>query len=110
MARSRTCRSLRRNFFLGGEDEFAKGPPRASTKSSNTSTLSPAISRAPTLAPAPVPAPLSIDKLFKQFIKAYLESNRGPSQPPTERKQLFKAKMPDIYYGKLHIDCYHFCQ
>ena len=27
-----------------------------------------------------------------------------------ECKQPFKAKVPDLYYGKLHMDCYHFCQ
>ena len=43
-------------------------------------------------------------------MKAYLESNQGPSQPPTKRKQSFKAKVPDVYYGKLHIDYYYFCQ
>ena len=43
-------------------------------------------------------------------MKAYLESNQGPSQPPEERKRLLKAKVPDVYYGKLHIDCYHFCE
>ena len=21
-----------------------------------------------------------------------------------------KAKVPKVYYGKLHMDCYHFCQ
>ena len=43
-------------------------------------------------------------------MKAYLESNQGPSQPPEERKRPLKAKVPDVYYGKLHMDCYHFCQ
>ena len=41
---------------------------------------------------------------------AYLESNQGPKQPPTEREQSFKAKILEVYYGKSHMDCYHFCQ
>ena len=43
-------------------------------------------------------------------MKPYLESNQGPTQLLLERKQTSKAKIPKIYYGKLHIDCYHFCQ
>ena len=43
-------------------------------------------------------------------MKAYLESNQRPNQLLVECKQFFKAKMPDVYYGKLHMDCYHFCQ
>ena len=43
-------------------------------------------------------------------MKAYLEFNQGPSQPPEERERPLKAKVPDVYYGKSHMDCYHFCQ
>ena len=110
MAGPRTCHSPPCNPSQGGEDEPAKGPPRAPTEGNNTSTLFLAISRTPTLVPAPTPALPSTNELFKQFIKTYLESNQGPSQPLVERKQLFKAKVPDVYYGKLQMDCYHFCQ
>ena len=43
-------------------------------------------------------------------MKAYLESNQGPRQLPEEREQTFKAKVPEVYYGKSHMDCYQFCQ
>ena len=43
-------------------------------------------------------------------MKAYLESNQGPSQPLKEREQPLEAKVLDVYYGKLHMDCYHFYQ
>ena len=102
------CYSLRRNAPPKGEDKLAGGLLGALTKGSNTSTSSPAVSRAPT--PIPSSTPLSINELFQQFMKAYLESNQGPSQPPEERKRPFKAKVPDVYYGKLHMDCYHFYQ
>ena len=104
MAGPRTRRSPRRNPPPGGEDELAEGPPGASTKGSHTPTHSPTISRALTL------APLSTNKLFKRFMKGYLESHQGPSQPLKEHKRPLKAKMPDVYYGKSHMDCYHFCQ
>ena len=41
---------------------------------------------------------------------AYLEFNQRSSQPQTERKQFFKAKVPNVYYDILHMDYYHFCQ
>lgn len=30
------------------------------------------------------------------------------NQKPQERP--FKARFPDLYFGKSHMDCYHFCQ
>ena len=64
----------------------------------------------PALAPALALALLSFDKLFKQFMKAYLESNQGLRQPSAKRKQFLGAKVLNRYYGKLHIDYYHFYQ
>ena len=43
-------------------------------------------------------------------MKTYLESNQRPSQPLEERERPLKAKVPDVYYDKSHMDCYHFCQ
>ena len=79
MAGPRTCRSPCHNSPQGGEDESVEDPPRAPTKGSNTLTLFLAISQTPTLVPAPALAPPSTDELFKQFMKAYLESNQGLS-------------------------------
>ena len=104
MAGPRICRSPRRNPLPGGKNELVGGLQGASNKSSNTSTHSPAISWALT------PAPLFTNKLFKRFMKAYLKSYQGPSQPPKECKRPFKAKVSDVYYGKSHMYCYHFCQ
>ena len=104
MVGPRTPRNPCRNPPLGGKDELTEGPLRAPPKGSNTSTHFLAVSRALTLAPP------STNELFKQFMKAYLKSNQGPSQPPEECKQPFNTKVLDVYYGKLHIDCYHFCQ
>ena len=50
--------------------------------------LGSALSYNPTPGPVPVPplalAPVPIDKLFKQFIKAYLKMNQMPNQPLVE--------------------------
>ena len=102
------------------EDELAREPgPVGGLHSGNTSlvpshNLSPGpeliLALNPAPVPAPTPAPVASEKLFKKFMKAYLETNQGPRQPPEERKQTLKAKVPEVYYGKSYIDCYHFCQ
>ena len=117
---SRPRRSPRRNLppLDPVEDELAREPgPVGGPHSGSTS---PALSRNPTpgpelvpaLNPAPVPAPAppSSNELFKQFMRAYLGSNQGPRQPPAERERSLKAKVPEVYYSKSHMDCYHFCQ
>ena len=79
MARLHTCRSLCHNSPQRNKDESTEGLPGAPTKGNNTPTPSPAISWTPIPVPAPAPAPLSINKLLKQFMKTYLESNQRPS-------------------------------
>ena len=115
----RLCRFPRRNLLIDlVEDELARDP--GSVGGPHSSGTSPVPSRDPTLgpklistlipAPVPAPAPLFSHELFKQFIKAYLKSNQGLRQPPMEHEQPLKAKIPEMYYGKSNIDCYHFCQ
>ena len=73
MAGSRACRSLRQNSFPTGKDELAGAAPikRSSTHISTFIML-----HASTPAPATTLAtsPSLNNKLFKQFIKAYLEA------------------------------------
>ena len=111
MAGTRACRSPCRNFLPANKDKLAGA---ALTKGSNTATPTPVVSCTPTpaLATAPTIAPSSNNKLFKQFMKAYLEAQiigqtKVDSKP---RKQSLKAWFPDLYYGNLHMDCYQFCQ
>ena len=102
------------------EDELARepgpvgGPHSGSTSPALSCNPTPGPELVPALNPAPVPAPTpappSSNELFRQFMKAYLESNQGPRPPPAERERSFKAKVPEVYYGKSHIDCDHFCQ
>ena len=119
---SRPCCSPRRNPPLIDpmEDELARdpgpvgGPHSVSTSPNSSRNPTPGPDQLPDLisAPAPVPnlAPAPTNELFKKFMKAYLESNQGPRQPPMECKQPLKAKVLEVYYDKLYIECYHFCQ
>ena len=69
MARPYTCYSSCRNPLPAVEDELANAAP---TEGSSTSTPSPAVSCTST--PIPTIALSSDNKLFKQFMKAYLEA------------------------------------
>ena len=104
-------RSPCRNPPPAGEDDLAGA---TLTERSGTPILTPVMSRAPTPAPATtfVGAPSLDNKLFKQFIKAYLEAQVPGwiENDPEPREQLLKAQFPDLYYGNLHMDCYQFCQ
>ena len=100
------------------EDELARepgpvgGPHSGSTSPAPSRNSSPGPELVPALNPAPVPAPtlapVASKELLKKFMKAYLETNQGPRQ--LKCKQTLKARVPEVYYGKSHIDCYHFCQ
>ena len=99
MAGPRACRSPYWNPCPAGEDELAGAAP---TEGSGTRTLTPVVSRAPTPAPATTSAvALSSDnKLFKQFMKAYLKAQvpvqLAPKIDLEPCKQLFKARFPDL--------------
>ena len=73
MAGPRACRSPRRNPRPTIKDKLAGA---ALTEGSDIPTPTPIMSHAPTpaLATAPAVAPSSDNKLFKQFMKAYLEA------------------------------------
>ena len=46
-----------------------------------------------------------------KFMKAFVESTQAWNQKQVEPwEQLLKARFLEIYSGKSHINCYHFCQ
>ena len=99
MARPCACRSPRQNPPPTSKDEPAGAAP---TEGSGTPT--------PTLAVVP-----NLDnELFKQFIKAYLEAQTpaltAAKMDAEPRERSLKARLPDLYYGASHIECYWFCQ
>ena len=53
--------------------------------------------------------PLTSEDLFTKFMKVFIEMTQARDQlEPRERP--LKAKTPETYSGKSHIDYYHFCQ
>ena len=117
LCHSLSCSSCRNSLPTDlVEDELARdpGPIRGSHSGSTSSAPScnpiPGLDQVPAWILASAFAPAPINKLFKKFMKAYLESNQGPGQPLVECERLLKAKISKVYYSKSHIDCYHFCQ
>ena len=44
-----------------------------------------------------------------RILKIFSETKDQESKVEVPREQLFKAKVSDVYFEKLHMDCYHFC-
>lgn len=64
-----------------------------------------------TLVPAPVLAKYSIKDLqamTKVCIDLFLQAQARRSKSHRERQ--LKAKLPNLYYDKTHMEYYHFCQ
>ena len=94
---------------LAGEpDELAgtQGPARKSNTGSD---------EAPTEAPTPPEAstlplvPPTSEDFFTKFMKVFMEMTQARDQLKL-REHPLKARTPETYSGKSHMDCYHFCQ
>ena len=128
MARPPARRSPCRNSLPTGKDEPA-GP--APTEGSDTYTPAPAVSRAPTPAPAPAPAPplapapvdadatvryseADLQRILRTVLEVRPLAPAPAPQPlvfpdgPCERP--LKARFPELYCGKTHMECYNFIQ
>ena len=104
------CRSPRVNTLVdpaGELDELAgaQGPAKRSNAGND---------EAPTEAPTPPEAstpplvPPTSEDLFTKFMKVFMETTQAQATEPRERP--LKARTPETYSGKSHMDCYHFCQ
>ena len=93
--------------LAGGLDELAsaQGPARRSNVGSD---------KAPTKAPTPLEAPTlplvlpPTEDFFTRFMKVFMETTRAQALAEPQERAL-KARIPETYSGKSHIDCYHFC-
>ena len=103
----------------GGITQRSATPSKAGLLSSlSCGSLAPTDALEPTPRPATSASPASIDDLFKLFMRTYMYTVKNQAQvqasvqvflPPVEpKKQPLKARFPDLYFGKLHLDCYRF--
>ena len=95
--------------FTGEQDELAgQGPIRRfNTESDEAPTKAPT----PPEVPTPPFIPPSIEDLFTQFMKIFMETTQAQAQALAKpRERPLKAWTPKIYWGKSHMECYHFCQ
>ena len=91
----------------GEQDELAgQGPVRGFNAGSDE-----APTKAPTPPEAPTPpfVPPSTEDLFTKFMKVFMETTQAQAQAEPQERPL-KARSPETYSGKSHMDCYHFCQ
>ena len=128
MARPSAWCSPRRNPPAIGEDESIGS---ILTKGTDTYTPAPAVSRASTPAPAPTSAPplapapvdanamvmyseADLQLIFRTVLEARPLAPAPAPQPlyfpddPCERP--LKARFPELYCGKTHMECYNFIQ
>ena len=45
-----------------------------------------------------------------RILKIFLETKGQEPKAEVLRERPLKAKVPDVYFGKSYMDCYHFCQ
>ena len=81
------------------QDELAGAPKRSNTCSNKAFT--------PLEAPIPPLVLPSAKYLFTKLIKMFMVTLQVQAEP-WERP--LKAKTPEIYWSKSHIECHHFCQ
>ena len=124
MAQSSACRSPRQNLH-NGKDKLGGRTP---TEGSDRRTLAPTASRAPTPAVTPIVAQLATSGSANSSVVRYLEDDLqrilrtvldsrplalvpAPAAAPHyegPRERPLKARFPDIYWGKTHLECYNF--
>ena len=87
--------------ILGEQDELAGAPRRSSAGSD----------KAPTFFETPTPPliPPPAEDLFTKFIKVFIETTQAQALAESWKRPL-KGRTPETYWGKSHMECYHFCQ
>ena len=122
MAGSCLCCSFCQNLPGTGRDKSAGGtqkPPPANGSGfplpapplTDSRVSTPTASCTPILAPAPVPALAKYTNAdFHQFMKVFMDAQGRSKTHKGPQKSFLKARFPNLYYGKSHMDCYQFCQ
>ena len=87
----------------GEQDELADAPERSNAGSDEASTFF----ETPT--PPLVPSPS--EDFFTKFMKVFMEKTQAQAQALAEpKKRPFKTRTSKTYWGKSHMEYYHFCQ
>ena len=70
----------------------------------------------PTSGPTVITSPTFTEEVIKLFIQMYMDTIKDQAQalvqapaPPVSvepKEQPLKAQFPNLYFGKLHLDCY----
>ena len=98
---SRSCRNAQQASARSNQPEKALVE---TTLTHNTATAPP---QAPDLVPAPaLYIQKDLQKITELCINLFLVGNRQKGI----RKSQLKAQFPNLYYEKLHMECYHFCK
>ena len=85
------------------QDELANAPGRSDAGSNEAPT--------PPEASIPSLVPPTSEDLFTKFMKVFMETTQAQAQALVEsRERLLKARTPETYSEKSHMDCYSFCQ
>ena len=90
---------------------------RATKKGTPASSHVSAYSHASALSYASAPALVEPNLALKyskadlmRILKIFLETKGQEPKAEVPYEQPLKAKVPDVYFGKLQMDCYYFCQ
>ena len=103
-----TCRSPCVNTPVNPAGELdklagAQGPAKGSNACSNEALIPPETSTLSLVPPT--------KDFFTKFMKVFMETTQAQAQALAEpQERPLKARTPETYSGKSHIDCYHFCQ
>ena len=96
---------------LAGElDELAgaQGPAKRSNAGSDEAPIE---TPTPLEASTPPLIPPTSEDLFTKFMKVFMQTTQAQAEALAEpRERPLKARTPETYSGKSHMDCYHFCQ
>ena len=95
-------RSNSKSDELGAPEKGSPAPNHASIPASSHASTS-------TLAESTLALKYSKTDLMK-ILKIFSETKGQKPKAEVPCKRPLKAKVPDVYFGKLHIDCYYFCQ
>ena len=91
-----------------GELNELAGAQGQARRSNTGSDEAPTEALTPPEASTPPLVPPTSEDLFTKFMKVFMETTQAQATEPRERP--LKARTPETYSGKSHMDCYHFCQ